>query len=94
MDLRRFNDSFYERVTKGDIVELAVQAGRRAVQNGIRPDGDVTAFGSFTVTTRQAGEIRLLKPLTFAPGVGRSSGAARCRRPGARCGHRRQRRGR
>jgi hypothetical protein len=74
VDLRRFNDSFYERVTKGDIVELAVQAGRRAVQNGIRPDGDVTAFGSFTVTTRQAGEIRLLKPLTFAPGVGRSSG--------------------
>ena len=27
-----------------------------------------------TVTTRQAGEIRLLKPLTFAPGVGRQSG--------------------
>ena len=74
MDLRRFNDSFYERVTKGDIVELAVQAGRRAVQNGIRPERDVTAFGAFTVTTRQAGEIRLLKPLTFAPGVGRQSG--------------------
>ena len=74
VDLRRFNDSFYERVTKGDIVELAVQAGRRAVQNGIRPERDVTAFGAFTVTTRQAGEIRLLKPLTFAPGVGRQSG--------------------
>jgi hypothetical protein len=74
VDLRRFNDSFYERVTKGDIVELAVQAGRRAVQNGIRPDRDVTAFGSFTVTTRQAGEVRLLQPLTFAPGVGRQSG--------------------
>ena len=43
VDLRRFNDSFYERVTKGDIVELAVQAGRRAVQNGIRPERDVTA---------------------------------------------------
>lgn len=84
VDSRRFNDSFYERVTKGDIVELAVQAGRRAVQNGIRPDRDVTAFGSFTVTTRQAGEIRLLQPLTSTQGVGRQSGLSEATEAGGR----------
>jgi len=74
VDLSRFNRSFYERISKGDIVELAVQAGRRAVQNGIRPDRDVTAFGSFTVTTRQAGEVRLLTPPAAAPGGGKRAG--------------------
>jgi hypothetical protein len=72
VDLGRFNDNFYEKISKGYIVELAVQAGRRAVQAGGRPD--ITAFGSFTVTTRQAGEIRLLKPLTPGGGAGNQSG--------------------
>lgn len=72
VDLRRFNDGFYEKIAKGDIVELAVQAGRRAVRDGLRPAGDVTAFGAFTVTTRRAGEVRLLQPRLAAPGVGRS----------------------
>lgn len=67
VDFQRFNDSFYEQITKGGIVELAAQAGRRAVWNSIRQDRDVTAFGSFTVTTRKAGEVRLLKPPS-APG--------------------------
>jgi hypothetical protein len=72
VDLRRFNDSFYEKIAQGDIVELAVQAGRRAVRNGMRPHRDVTAFGAFTVTTRQAGEVRLLQPRSAPPGVGRA----------------------
>jgi len=54
------------------------------VQNGIRPDRDVTAFGSFTVTTRQAGEIRLLQPVTVTPGVGRQSGLAEAAAAGGR----------
>jgi hypothetical protein len=41
-------------------VESAVQSGRSAVRDEIREGRDVTAFGSFTVTTRQAGEVRLL----------------------------------
>ncbi len=71
-DLGRFNDSFYERIGQGDIVELAVQAGRCAVRNGMRRGRDVTAFGAFTVTTRQAGEVRLLQPRASAPGLGRT----------------------
>jgi hypothetical protein len=74
VDLRRFNEGFYERIANGDIVELAVQSGRRAVLNGRRPRRDVTAFGSFTVTTRQAGEVRLLKPRTSLLGIGRQAG--------------------
>lgn len=74
VDLRRFNESFYERITSGDIVELAVQSGRRAVRNSRRQRRDVTAFGSFTITTRQAGEVRLLKPRPSSLGIGRQSG--------------------
>jgi len=74
VDLRRFNEGFYERITSGDIVELAVQSGRRAVLNGRRQRRDVTAFGSFTITTRQAGEVRLLKPRSSSLGIGRQSG--------------------
>lgn len=60
VDMRRFNESFYQGLVKGDIVESAVQSGRSAVRDEIREGRDVTAFGSFTVTTRQAGEVRLL----------------------------------
>jgi Trypsin-like peptidase domain len=62
VDFQKFNDSFYQQITKGEIVELAAQAGRCAVRGSIRPDPDATAFGSFTLTTRRAGEVRLLKP--------------------------------
>lgn len=69
VDFQKFNDSFYEQITRGEIVELAAQAGRSAVRNSIRPDPDVTAFGSFTLTTRRAGEVRLLKPPSVTGGA-------------------------
>jgi Trypsin-like peptidase domain len=73
VDFQKFNDSFYEQITKGEIVELAAQAGRYAVRNSIRPDPDVTAFGSFTLTTRRAGEVRLLKPPSVTGGAQQAS---------------------
>ena len=73
VDFQKFNDSFYEQITKGEIVELAAQAGRYAVRNSIRPDPDVTAFGSFTLTTRRAGEVRLLKPPSVTGGAQQTS---------------------
>ncbi len=69
VDLGRFNDSFYEQISNGKSVELAVQAGRRAVRDGTREDPDVTAFGSFTVTTRRAGEVCLLTRATVTGGA-------------------------
>ncbi len=68
VDFQNFNNSFYEQITKGEIVELAAQAGRSAVRSSVRPDPDVTAFGSFTLTTRRAGEVRLLKPPSVTGG--------------------------
>jgi hypothetical protein len=62
VDMRRFNETFYKRLCKGDIVESAVQSGRRAVRDEIRQGRDLAAFGSFTVTTRLAGDVCLLIP--------------------------------
>ena len=84
VDMSRFNRRFYERITRGESVERAVQAGRGAVRNGIRPDRDVTAFGSFTVTTRQAGEVRLLTPPAAAGGGGRPASREDVATAGAR----------
>jgi len=62
VDMRRFNETFYRRLCKGDIAESAVQSGRRAVRDEIRQGRDLAAFGSFTVTTRLAGDVCLLLP--------------------------------
>ncbi len=67
VDFRKFNASFYGSISNGDCVEAAVQLGRSAVKKRIGQDGvDALAFGSFTVTTRRASEIRLLTPLQAA----------------------------
>ncbi|HTS98973.1 MAG TPA: serine protease [Streptosporangiaceae bacterium] len=77
VDMRNFNESFYRDLAEGQIVESAVQAGRRAVSEQHRQNRDVTAFGSFTVTTRRAGQVRLLaQSQSIPPGVGRQGAPA------------------
>jgi hypothetical protein len=61
VDLGRFNETFYERISGGRTVEEAAQFGRREVRNQGHKGRDVAAFGSFMVTTTRAGEVRLLR---------------------------------
>lgn len=75
VDFRRFNGVFYGAVAKGESVEGAVQQGRANVKKRYDfedADVDAISFGSFTVTTRQAGEVRLLTPVRSGgpPGLG------------------------
>jgi len=61
VELGRFNETFYERISGGRTVEEAVQLGRRAVRNQIYKGRDVAAFGSFMVITTQAHDVRVLR---------------------------------
>ena len=61
VELGRFNETFYERISGGRTIEEAVQFGRREVGNLVYNDSDVAAFGSFMVVTTRAGEVRLLR---------------------------------
>jgi Trypsin-like peptidase domain/CHAT domain len=61
VELGRFNETFYERISSGRTVEEAVQFGRRDVRNQIYRGRDVAAFGSFMVITTRAGEVRVLR---------------------------------
>jgi len=71
VDFSKFNTGFYRNIANGKCVEEAVQSGRNAVKKRLGQDGvDALAFGSFTVTTRSAGEIRLLTQLPGAQGPG------------------------
>ena len=61
VELGRFNETFYERISGGRTVEEAVQFGRREVGNQIYKEYDVAAFGSFMVITTRAGEVRVIR---------------------------------
>jgi hypothetical protein len=58
-----FSQRFYTAIAAGDAVEFAVQKAR-ARMRASPPDLDYTAFGTVTVTTTEAGELRLLTRAT------------------------------
>ena len=60
---------FYAALQRGESVEVAVQGARRGLLKA-PPDMDYSAFGGVTVTTTQAGDLRLL---TSNRPVGRGS---------------------
>jgi hypothetical protein len=84
VDLGRFNETFYERISGGHTVEEAAQFGRWEVRNQDHKGRDVAAFGSFMVTTTRSGEVRLLRrqPRPSRPDYGASLGNARSAAPG------------
>lgn len=68
-----FATAFYDVLARGLAVEIAVQAGRRRLANSPPKLGpatwlDYAAFGSISVTTTQASDVRLLTQLRDARG--------------------------
>lgn len=84
VELGRFNETFYERISGGHTVEEAVQFGRWEVRHQIYKGRDVAAFGSFMVITTRAGEVRVLRPTE--PGRPRPDSRAPARAENARTG--------
>jgi hypothetical protein len=81
VELGRFNETFYERISGGRTVEEAVQHGRRAVKNQGYTGRDVAAFASFMVITTQAHDVLVLQ--SAEPGRPRPDSRAAARGEGA-----------
>ncbi len=82
VDLGRFNETFYERISSGHTVEESAQFGRREVRNLGHRGRDIAAFGSFMVITTRAGEVRLLRATQLGPARADAASSQRSGPPG------------